>query len=273
MEQFLLVPASVYNYKTVKTPTITKQELPKDQGEQNSSYQIDSLIKEINKNLFAKTDSLVDKILSRPCIRISKSQTLLLVGVETGVSLSMFAQQLRRTNADALEIYFTLLTAGMPTTLVLNCESQFQSQRERKLGPFHIMIDRNCKNVHARDAACGFVRNLPKASNISLAKGRKFIHSKSSYRKFTLATRKVKSVKAFVRLKNLTYIEKIARDNNRIKFLLVNKDLFDWTVDAKGRQTKGSQETARAFSFDDEYKKGPTQEILGQQGTKTCYKL
>ena len=56
MEQFFLVPASVYN-KSLNTKAVTKQELPKYQAEQNPTYQIDSLKKEINKKLSAKARS------------------------------------------------------------------------------------------------------------------------------------------------------------------------------------------------------------------------
>ena len=120
MEQFVLVPASVYN-KSLITQSVTKQELPKYQPLQNPTYQVDSLKKEINKKLFSKADSLVDKILSCPRIKLSISQTLIFDGVETGILLSDFAQQLRRKNADVPDIYFTLLdAAGISPALILN---------------------------------------------------------------------------------------------------------------------------------------------------------
>ena len=59
MDQFVLNPASVYN-KSLITRSTTKQELPKYQPSQNPTYLIDSLIKDINKKLFSKADSLVD---------------------------------------------------------------------------------------------------------------------------------------------------------------------------------------------------------------------
>ena len=120
MDQFVLVPASVYN-ESLTTQSVTKQEFPKYQPSQSPTYQIDSLKKELNKNLFSKADSLVDKILSSPRIKLSNSQTLVLNGIETGIFLSDFAQQLRRKNADVPDIYFTLLdAAGIPPTLILN---------------------------------------------------------------------------------------------------------------------------------------------------------
>ena len=48
MEQFVLVPASVYN-KSLITQSVTKQELPKYPPSENLRYQVDSLKKEKNK--------------------------------------------------------------------------------------------------------------------------------------------------------------------------------------------------------------------------------
>ena len=67
MEQFVLVPASVYN-SSVTTQSVTKQELPKYRAEQPPMYRIDSLKRDINKKLFGKADTLTDKSLS--CSRI-----------------------------------------------------------------------------------------------------------------------------------------------------------------------------------------------------------
>ena len=102
-------------------------------------------------------------------------------------------------------------------------------------------------------AAYESVRNLVKASNLSVSKVRQFLHSKPSYTKFTLATSKFKRMKAFARINNeiwcmdLAYVDKLAKDNNGVKYLLVRQDLFDRTVDAKGMKTKDSKETVRAF--------------------------
>ena len=45
----------------------------------------------------------------------------------------------------------------------------------------------------------------------------------------------------------LAYVDKPAKNNNGVKYLLVRQDLFDRTVDAKGMKSKGSKETVRAF--------------------------
>ena len=120
MEQFVLVPASVYN-NSVTTQCVTKLELPKYKTEQTPTYQIDSLKRDINKKLFGKADTLIDKILSCSRIKLSDSQTVILDGVDTGVLISDFTLRLRRRNADVPDIYFTLLdAAGISPSLVYN---------------------------------------------------------------------------------------------------------------------------------------------------------
>ena len=44
------------------------------------------------------------------------------------------------------------------------------------------------------------------------------------------------------------YVDKLANQNNGVKYLLVRQDLFDRTVNAKGMKTKDSQQTVKAFS-------------------------
>ena len=47
---------------------------------------------------------------------------------------------------------------------------------------------------------------------------------------------------------DFAYVDKLAKNNNGVKYLLVRKDLFDTSVNAKGLKTKDSQETVKAFS-------------------------
>ena len=103
-------------------------------------------------------------------------------------------------------------------------------------------------------AAYGSVRNLAKASRLPVSKVTRFLHSKDSYTKFILAARKFKRIRAFARFRNeiwcmdLAYVDKLAKENNGVKYLLVRQDLFDRTVNANGMKTKDSQETVKAFS-------------------------
>ena len=106
MEQFVLVPASVYN-ESVTTQSVTKQELPKYKAEQPPTYQIDSLKRDINKKLFGKADTLIDKILSCSRITPSNSQTKMLDGVDTGVLISDFTFASRKRRRSRHLFYFT----------------------------------------------------------------------------------------------------------------------------------------------------------------------
>ena len=61
-------------------------------------------------------------------------------------------------------------------------------------------------------------------------------------------------MRAFARFKNeiwcmdLAHVDKLAKQDNGVTFLLVRQDLFDRTVNAKGMKTKDSPETVKAFS-------------------------
>ena len=103
-------------------------------------------------------------------------------------------------------------------------------------------------------AAYGSVRNLAKASRLPVSNVRQFLHSKNSYTKFVSAARKFKRMRVFARFRNgircmdLAYADKLSKEKNGVKYLLVRQDLFDRTVKAKGMKTKDSQETVKAFS-------------------------
>ena len=61
-------------------------------------------------------------------------------------------------------------------------------------------------------------------------------------------------MRAFARFKgeiwymDLAYVDKLAKNNNGVKYLLVRQVLFDRTVDAKGMKTRDSKETVKTFS-------------------------
>ena len=74
-------------------------------------------------------------------------------------------------------------------------------------------------------AAYGSVRNLAKASRLPVSKVRQFLHSKASYKEFTLAARNIKRMRAFAGFRNEiwcmdpAYVDKLAKENNGVKFL------------------------------------------------------
>ena len=139
-----------------------------------------------------------DKILSCPRIKLSNSQTLILDGVETGIFLLGFAQQLRRKNANVPDIYFPSLdAASISPSLILN---QNAKSEERRSWVLLISERQKLQRFYTQGGAVyGSVRNLVKASNLSVSKVRQFLHSKPSYTKIISATRKFKRMKAFAR--------------------------------------------------------------------------
>ena len=46
---------------------------------------------------------------------------------------------------------------------------------------------------------------------------------------------------------DLAYVNKLTKNKNGVKYLLVRQDPFDRTVDAKGMKTEDSKETVPAF--------------------------
>ena len=159
------------------------------------------------------------------------------------------AQQLRRKNAD---VYFTLLdAAGKSPTLILH-----QNAKAKERGRWVLAKSERQKLQRLITQGCasyGSVRNLMKASNLSVSKVRQFLLSKPFYTKFVPATGKFKPMKAFARFRienwcmDLAYVDKLAKDNNGVKYLLVRQDPFNRTVDANGMKTKDSKKTVSAL--------------------------
>ena len=127
-------------------------------------------------------------------------------------------------------------------------------------------------------AAYGSVRNLAKASSLPVSKVRQFLHTKSSYTKFTLATRKLKWKRAFAKFRSevwcmyLAYVDKLAKENNGVKYLLVLQHLLRRIVYAKGIKTRFSQETVKAFSSMITKRNRP-KKIWVDKGTNLLYRL
>ena len=161
MEQFVLVPASVYN-KSITTQSVTKQELPKYKAEQPPTYQIDSLKRDNNKKLFGKADTLIYKILSCSRIKLSNSQTIILDGVDTGVLISDFTHFLRRKNADVPVIYFTLPDAA-ETSPSLGFNQNAKAKGRGSWVPFKVWTSEAAKTVYARCCCLRFCTQLGKS--------------------------------------------------------------------------------------------------------------
>ena len=199
MEQFVLVPLSVYNSCNNST-VVTKQELPKYKPEQTPTYHKDTLKREINQQLSLSVSSPVNQILEPPRIKLSNSKILILNGIDTGVVLKDFAQRLNCKNVPIPDIYFTLIDAASIPTLL---STVMPKVKKEKLGFLSKSERQNLQRLYSQGfAAYGSVLNLAKAVKLFASKFREFLHSKTSYTRFTQATRKFKRMRAFARFEN-----------------------------------------------------------------------
>ena len=83
-------------------------------------------------------------------------------------------------------------------------------------------------------------------------------------------------MRAFGRFRNkiwctdLAYVDKLAKEVNGVKFLLVRQDLFDRTGNEKGMKTKDSHETVKDFSSMITKKNRP-KNIWVDKGDRFCW--
>ena len=151
--------------------------------------------------MFAKAETLLDKSSFYAHIKLPNSQTLVL--------LPEFAQQLGHKNADVPDVYFPLLgAAGIFRTLVRN-QNATVKMKGRWVSSKRWM--QNLQKFYTQGgAAFGSVRILVKSSNLRVSKVRQFFPSRPSYTNFTLATLKLKKMKAFARFKNENWCKDLA---------------------------------------------------------------
>ena len=142
-----------------------------------------------------------------------------------------------------------------PASLPASLSTTTPKVKKEELGSISKSERKKLQRLYTQGfAAYGSVRNLAKAAKLSPSKVREFQHSKTSYTRFTQATRKFKRMRAFARLKDeiwcmdLACVDKLAKNKNGVRYLLVRQDLFDRTVDAKGMKAKDSKETVKTFS-------------------------
>ena len=102
-------------------------------------------------------------------------------------------------------------------------------------------------------AAHGSIQNLSKASGLSKKKVEKFLQTKTSYTKFVPTVRCFRRLQAFSKYINeiwcmdLVFADKLACQNNGVKYLLVAVDIFSRFVRVQLMKTKYAKDTLQAF--------------------------
>ena len=168
MEKFVLVPLSVYN--SSNNPTIvTKQGLLKYKSDQIPTYHKGTLKKEINQQPSTCASPPVNNFLKSPRIKLSKSNTLNLDGIEAGVQLKDFAQRLKRKNVPILILILLYLTqpASLPTLL----STVLPKVKKEELGSLSKYEQQKLQRLYTQGfAADGSVRYLAKTAKLSTSK-------------------------------------------------------------------------------------------------------
>ena len=99
------------------------------------------------------------------------------------------------------------------------------------------------------------MRNLSKASGLSKKKVEQFLQTKTSYTKFGPPIRRFRRLQAFSKkineiwCMNLAFVDKLASQNNGVKYLLVAVDVFSRFVRVQTMKTKYAKDTLQAFKI------------------------
>ena len=186
---------------------------------------------------------LIDLILNCPRVRLSQSKNIILDNRDTKESIVDFVCALKRKNTDFPDIYFTILEATqIPPKLLSTRMPKRKTEELRSLSKSEKV---SLNRLYSRGrAAYGSVRNLSKASALSKKKVEQFLQTKTSYTIFGPPIRRFRRLQAFSKYINeiwcidLAFVNKLASQNKRVKYLLVAVEVFLQFVRVQTMKTK-----------------------------------
>ena len=127
-------------------------------------------------------------------------------------------------------------------------------QKTEELGSFSKSEKVSLNRLYSRcRAAYGSVQNLSKASGLSKKKVEQFLQTKTSYTKFGPPIRHFQRLQAFAKFINeiwcmdLAFVDKLASQNNGVKYLLVAVDVFLRFIRVQTLKTKYAKDALQAF--------------------------
>ena len=225
MEQFVLFPYSVYQSQSTLP---RKQKLEQKQEKEEIVPKIfESVHSAENARMkTSKNQHIVELILNSPRIRLKQSEIIILDNRDTKNSIVDFVCALKRKNTDFPVCYITILEATqVPPKLVVNKNAKAKDRlKSEKV---------SLKRLYSRArAAYGSVQNLSKTSGLSKKKVEQFLQTKTSYTKFGPPIKRFRRRQAFSKYINeiwcmdLVFVDKLASQNNEVKYLLVAVDVF-----------------------------------------------
>ena len=229
----------------------------------------------MNSKLFANADSLVDKGLNCPRIKLSKLQTSILFGV----NWKFYCQKVLIKCVVKTQLFQTFTLRYLAKLVCLRLFFWIKMPKgKRKETAFLSKCGRwKLQRLYTEGGgAYGSVRMLVKASHLSVSEVRHFLHSKTACAKITRATCKFKRLNCFARFKtvircrDLAYFNKTSKGNNGGKCPLVHQDLIDRTVD--GERMKANESKKRFVDLRIRFQYRIDQKNLGWQGNRICWR-
>ena len=190
--------------------------------------------------------------MNSPRIRLSQSENIIIDNRDTKESIVDFVCALKRKNTDfpiftlpfwmQLKFHLNLLSTRMPKRKTEELGSLSKSEK--------VSINRLYSRVRA---AYGSVQNLSKVSGLSKKKVEQVLPTKTSYTKFGPPIRRFQRLQVFSKPINetwcmdLAFVDKLASQNNGVKFSLVAVDVFSRFVRVQTMKTKYAEDTLQAF--------------------------
>ena len=138
------------------------------------------------------------------------------------------------------------------TSRLQKIPKQKRSQRER--GKLSDSEKLKLEKLYQKGpAAYGSVSNLQKASSLSRVKVENFLQSKNSHTKYRQYRRRFPRLQVIaydikeIWSIDLAYVDKLAKYNNGVKYLLVAVDVLSRKLGVQPLRTKRAEETAKIF--------------------------
>ena len=160
------------------------------------------------------------------------------------------------TKAKKIPIFqiFTLLFWKQHIFLLNLLLTRMPKQKIEELGSLSKSENVRINSLYSRGrTAYGSIQNLSKASGLSKKKVEKFLQTKTSYTKFGPPIRSFRRFQAFSKNINeiwcmdLAFVDKLASQNNGVKYLLVAVDIFSRFVRVQTLKIKYAKDTLQAF--------------------------
>ena len=127
-------------------------------------------------------------------------------------------------------------------------------RKTEELGSFSKSEKVSLNRLYSRSrAAYGSVRNLSKASGLSKKKVEQFLQTKTSFTKFGPPIKRFRMLQAFSKYiieiwrMDLAFVDKLASQNDEVKYLLVAVDVFSRFVRVQTMKTNYAKDTLQPF--------------------------